>query len=164
VFFSAPLEYLKIQLQIDKSRYGSVYKTARRIIDAKGPLGIYKGFCAHFNRDVISYGVYFWCYFKFMDMFVKEDSHKLLAFSAGGVAGIVSWLNCYPFDPIKTLIQTTDGRTLTQYQAYQIIVRERGFRGLFRGINPVLFKAFFVHSTVFYTNGLFRVYFGKYKV
>jgi solute carrier family 25 carnitine/acylcarnitine transporter 20/29 len=158
------LEYIKIQLQIDKSPNGSAYEIVRKVINSKGVTGMYKGFWAHFNRDVISYGVYFYCYFKFIDLFVKDDS-RVLAFCAGGIAGIVSWLNCYPFDPIKTLIQTTNNdKTLTQYQAYKIIVNERGVKGLFRGINPVLFRAFFVHSIVFYTNGLFRKYFAKYKI
>jgi solute carrier family 25 carnitine/acylcarnitine transporter 20/29 len=154
------MEFLKIQLQIDKGNCDSMFSIARRLIETKGILALYKGFWAQFNRDVISYGVYFWCYFRFKDYFVGEEDRF---FCAGGVAGVVSWLNCYPFDPIKTLIQTTGGeKTLTQYQAYRIIVNERGFLGLFKGINPVLLRAFFVHSTIFYSNEYFRNYLTKF--
>ena len=120
---------------------------------------MYKGFCVTFNRDVISYGVYFWTYYSLKDYLINTGIHnKLYLFIAGGFAGILSWLNCYPFDPIKTLIITSEEH-ITQYRAFKIIMKEKGVRGLFVGINPVILRAFIVHSTIFRVNEICRDFF-----
>jgi len=36
---------------------------------------------------------------------------------SGGTAGVISWLVCFPFDIIKTVIQTSEGVPLTIRQA-----------------------------------------------
>ncbi len=139
-----PSENIKIKLQINKKEHGSVFKIGKEVLSQNGLLGLYKGFWVTFNRDVISYGVYFWVYYRMKDFL--SDNGKLTSlnlFIAGGLAGVISWFNCYPFKYIYNL---------------------SGVRGLFVGVNPVLIRAFLVHSTVFRVNEICRDFFNLYLI
>ena len=64
---------------------------------------------------------------------------------AGGTAGTMSWILNYPFDVVKTKIQS-DSLERPQFRGimdcFTKTVRQEGFKGLFRGISPCLLRAF----------------------
>ena len=74
---------------------------------------------------------------------------------AGGFTGVISWLITYPFDTLKTIIQTSNKKvTLTQMEAYKILSKETNSRimSLYKGLFPTLVRAFFTNAVIFYTN------------
>ena len=84
---------------------------------------------------------------------------------AGGLAGVATWFISYPFDTLKTIIQTYEGgsKSLTQIEAYRKVARDSNtlILGLFKGLSPTLIRAFFVNAVIFYTNDLCHEIFDK---
>lgn len=156
-----PTDLIKIQMQNDRSKFNSLFKVGGDIYKDKGIKGLYKGFFATLNRDFYSYGAYFYVYFALTEHWERNNNlTEFKKFFAGGLGGIISWLICYPFDPIKTLIQTTYGeKTMTQMEAIRYIREKHGLIGFMRGINSVLVMSFFRHGVIFYTNDLCLKYF-----
>lgn len=163
ILVATPSELLKIQMQVEHKKI-PMLKLAKEIYQIRGIRGLYKGLFVHLNRDLISYGVYFYVYFTLKDYLIsKHQVTSFNLFSIGGLAGVISWIVCYPFDPVKTLIQTQQGEhTLTQFEAYKIIKNKHGNIGFFKGINPVLVRAYFVHGVIFYINELCDKFFYLY--
>jgi len=66
---------------------------------------------------------------------------------SGGIAGITAWLAIYPLDLIKSKIQTN---LTTQYlpghrgilQCSKQVLKDAGFKGLFKGLMPALIRSF----------------------
>ncbi len=56
-------------------------------------------------REGIGFPVYYQTYY-----YCKEK-HQMSSFSAGGLSGLLSWTACYPFDTIKTRIQSGHSKT-----------------------------------------------------
>lgn len=76
-------------------------------------MGLYKGMCPLFMRDVPSWGVYFWSYELLKEKFAFENQNRpnselLVSMVCGGIAGQLSWIVSYPFDIVKSVIQTSD--------------------------------------------------------
>lgn len=72
---------------------------------------------------------------------------------AGGLAGVASWVFCYPLDVLKTRIQ---GQTQSSSRKYNGIVdclsksvREEGYRVLWRGLGTAVARAFVVNGAIF---------------
>ena len=72
---------------------------------------------------------------------------------AGGCSGALTWALIYPFDVIKTRIQTTSMQTPPSQRRmsfiYRSIVNQHGWRYLFRGLGITLFRAFPVNGIIF---------------
>jgi hypothetical protein len=159
-----PLELIKMRMQSDlNNKYNSISILASDIYKTKGLKGFYKGYAVTLNRDFYSYGSYFYAYFALKEYWERQGTlNSFKMFFAGGVAGVVSWVFCYPFDPMKTLIQTSEGnKTITQREAYLYIKHNHGIAGFFRGMSPVLLKAFIQHGVVFKTTEVIRNFFKK---
>jgi solute carrier family 25 carnitine/acylcarnitine transporter 20/29 len=154
---TTPMELIKIKMQSSREATGGLMSIGKDILKKEGLQGLFRGFCAMFNRDVLAYGAYFYTYFAMRDYFLNHNllDNKTLFF-AGGTAGIVSWVFSYPFDPVKTLIQTNTQFKITQMQAFRYLFTKYGVRGLFTGLTPVLIRTFFVNGVVFCVNDKFR--------
>lgn len=89
----------------------------------EGVRGLFRGFWVTFWRDLPSWAAYFWAYelFKLHGGVTETErsgqslsnNQILMKMGAGGLAGVISWLVCFPFDIVKTVIQTSEGRPLT---------------------------------------------------
>jgi solute carrier family 25 carnitine/acylcarnitine transporter 20/29 len=72
----------------------------------------------------------------------------------GGLAGISCWIFSYPQDLIKTHLQVEDNvykenKFLKDggfFECGKEIYRKAGFKGLFRGIEPCLIRAFVANA------------------
>lgn len=121
-------------------------------------------------REVPAFGGYFALYDIFKDslssFFAKRagitekemaaQNHSALWASsalAGGTTGALTWVIIYPFDIIKTRIQTAPMDTpLEKRRLFHVgreIVRKEGVSALFRGLNITIIRAFPVNAIVF---------------
>ncbi len=151
-----PLELLKIRIQADKTKFNSFFQMTKQIYQCEGVKGLYKGYVVTVNRDFYSYGAYFYIYYGLKEHWENKNSlTNFKMFIAGGLAGVISWIICYPFDPMKTIIQSKTIK-VSQKEAYEIIKYREGWMGFFRGMSPVLAKAFVQHGIVFFTTDFLR--------
>mmetsp|Transcript_52577 Transcript_52577/g.151589 ORF Transcript_52577/g.151589 Transcript_52577/m.151589 type:complete len:329 (+) Transcript_52577:114-1100(+) len=171
-----PMEHLKCRLQVQhgKGAADNLYKgpvqAARSIVSGYGFRGLYRGWCVTAWREVPAFGGYFALYDFFKDnltsffaqqsgMTEKEmasQNHSYLWASsalAGGTTGALTWAVIYPFDIIKTRIQTAPMETPIEKRRIVTIARNiiqnEGVGALFRGLNVTVIRAFPVNGIIF---------------
>jgi solute carrier family 25 carnitine/acylcarnitine transporter 20/29 len=96
-----------------------------------------------------------------------KSNPGLLTLIAGGMAGSSSWIIVYPFDVIKSHIQSTpainsDGvivKPLSGIQTAKLLYRKYGYSVFTRGMGITVGRAFPVNALVFYFNEHFRNHF-----
>ncbi|KAL2462684.1 Mitochondrial arginine transporter BAC2 [Forsythia ovata] len=164
----SPVELVKIRLQLqsnnthEKNKQSGNYKgsadIAGSIIRTEGWRGIYRGFTITVLRDAPSYGIYFWTY-----EFMRENLHKgcrktgqesfRTMLTAGGLAGVASWICCYPLDVIKTRIQaqsySSQPKSMGIGECFRRSVKEEGYSFLWRGLGTTVARAFIVNGVIF---------------
>lgn len=78
-------------------------------------------------------------------------SYKIALY--GGLAGEVLWLSSYPFDVIKSKMQTDGFGTAQKYRSmrdcFGQVWRAEGARGFWKGIGPTLLRAMPVSAGTF---------------
>ncbi|XP_076653611.1 mitochondrial carnitine/acylcarnitine carrier protein-like [Halictus rubicundus] len=144
---TVPAERIKclLQLQTNRSVYNGFMDCGIKLWKEGGIRNLYIGTCATFLRDVPSTGLYFCSYEEIMRSLTHEsDNVTWQPLLAGGCAGVVNWIVSMPFDTLKSKLQTS---TLGDYprgmrSVYPVITKRDGFAGLYRGITPVLIRAF----------------------
>ena len=178
-----PMEHVKCRLQTQHRKGSINYKykgpiqATRSIIHEFGVQRLYQGWCCTLWREVPAFGLYFSMYDYLKDQAneylannmnvihntqlspssgtpTRDHSHTWLASAfAGGCAGCFTWVIIYPFDIIKTRIQTAPLSTpLNQLTIMKIgsdIVQQHGIKYLFRGLGVTLMRAFPVNGTIF---------------
>ncbi|KMZ65787.1 Mitochondrial carrier protein [Zostera marina] len=156
----SPVELVKIRLQLQPQanfRQGPI-SMAKSIIRTEGLRGIYRGLTITTLRDAPAHGVYFWTY-----EFTREHLHpgcrkqgkESLATMvlAGGLAGVTSWICCYPLDVVKSRLQAQSEKGGMKYHGVidciRKSVREEGHQVLFRGLGTAVGRAFVVNGAIF---------------
>ncbi|RRT45037.1 hypothetical protein B296_00035798, partial [Ensete ventricosum] len=162
----SPVELVKIKLQLQMTgnrggRIGPI-SVAKEIVKKEGMKGIYRGLWITVLRDAPSHGVYFWTY-----EYAREQLHpgcrKTCQESlgtmlvAGGLAGVASWICCYPLDVVKSRLQAQSkpqtGQPPPKYlgivDCIRTSVREEGVAVLFRGMGTAVARAFVVNGAIF---------------
>ncbi|CAA0839073.1 Mitochondrial arginine transporter BAC2 [Striga hermonthica] len=153
-----PIELIKIRLQLQRKTENNINQSGlldvtRNILKKQGWRGMYHGLCITLLRDTPSHGVYFWTY-----EFAREQIHPgcrkngqesfaTMLFS-GGLAGVTSWISCYPFDVLKTRIQA-QSKYCGVFDSFKRCVEQDGYCVLWRGIWMTLSRAFIVNGAVF---------------
>lgn len=121
---------------------------------AGGVAGLYRGIGITLARDAPSFASYFLAY-EGAKRIAAEWSAKpesmltpaeLLV--CGGLAGFGAWLPCIPQDVLKSRIQSSP-TPIGIRQAFEQLIAESGFRGLFRGIGPTMLRAFPANAATF---------------
>ncbi|KAI8842114.1 solute carrier family 25 member 45 [Chytridium lagenaria] len=159
-FFSCPMELVKIRLQNQHTTSNGVFLCCHRIYATHGYRGFYKGLHATLLRETPSYGVYFVTFELLANGFQDLGGNKYPSMGlllAGGFAGVAGWLSTYPFDVIKTRIQTGAIVESTGICLQIIsISKKEGFRSLFSGLGPTIVRAFPTNAATFYTVALIK--------
>lgn len=147
-----PGERVKCLLQIQSNgkdrKYAGPWDCAKQLYKSGGIRSIYKGTFATLLRDVPCTGAYFFSYELLLDRFSapgqkRESLHPLKVFVAGGCAGIFNWVVAIAPDTLKSRLQTSpEGKYTGIIQVYRDMVRTEGHRALFKGLTPVLLRAF----------------------
>lgn len=159
----SPMELIKIRLQMQGEGKSSAFQQAlsyhskfeyvtptdciRKIYKYEnGFRGVFKGMYLTLWREVPSFGFYFASYYYLCDKLgaiYNGDIKIMRLLFCGGVAGIISWVSTYPFDVIKTRVQSDHkglykGSIDCARRSYQ----HEGFTVFFRGMNATLIRAF----------------------
>lgn len=157
---TTPTELIKcrLQSQYDDSKrkmYKSSLQCVKRIVREDGVKGLFRGGYSTLLREVPGYAGQFLAWEALKDFFTSKYGefnllHKTIA---GGMAGIACWMCSYPQDIIKTRLQCEYGRTSSldggfSRVAKDILIRQ-GVRGLWQGLAPCLFRAFYANALCF---------------
>ncbi|OIW17139.1 hypothetical protein TanjilG_21116 [Lupinus angustifolius] len=180
-FLISPVELVKIQVQLrgicgtklppSRSCKGPI-RVVQNIWKNEGLVGMYRGLFITMIRDAPSHGVYFWTY-----EYMKEQLHPgcrkncdeslNTMLVAGGLAGVTSWVFCYPFDVVKTRLQAQTPSSLKYkgiFDCFAKIVREEGHAALWRGVETAVARAFVVNGAIFAAyEATLRIMFNNYN-
>ncbi|KAJ3324955.1 hypothetical protein HDV06_005543 [Boothiomyces sp. JEL0866] len=153
--FSAPIEFIKVQRQLEGTKLGkNTFEWARYIYKNYGLFGFYKGFPLHFLRDLFGTGCYFTIYesFKYTSMQFLQPG-PMVHLIGGGIAGTLSWIVLFPIDLCKSIMQREALKPHPQYHSVLEFIKLRysheGILGFYRGISPQLIRSFPVHGINF---------------
>ncbi|KAL6874694.1 hypothetical protein ACP4OV_013359 [Aristida adscensionis] len=162
----SPVELVKIRLQLEAAghkrrrpagHHGPV-DMARDILRREGLRGIYRGLTVTALRDAPAHGVYFWTYEYARERLhpgCRRNGDESLAtmLVAGGLAGVASWVCCYPLDVVKSRLQAQQPAFPARYRGvvdcFRRSVREEGLPVLWRGLGTAVARAFVVNGAIF---------------
>ncbi|EPS94884.1 hypothetical protein FOMPIDRAFT_1026003 [Fomitopsis schrenkii] len=170
---TSPAELIKTQqqlMQVAASRTStlsssgdlSAYAVTQRILRQYGIRGLFRGITATALRD-IGYGTYFGAYEATVRYWPRTASQNatgktpwLATLAAGGLAGIAGWVATFPFDVIKTRVQSTFSKSLANpyrntWSTAVASYRTEGLPVFFRGLAPTLIRAIPVNMVTFTT-------------
>lgn len=152
-----PLDLVRTRLTVQSSDYyRGIMHCLSRIVQEEGPLGLYKGLGMSLFVSVPSLAISFSVYGTIKHSLVSADrpfaslvtgtaQHKSLSTYgsclAGAASGITASLILFPADVIRRRMQVrTEGRNRRVLKEFLRIIRNEGFRGLYRGILPEVLK------------------------
>ncbi|KAI0685233.1 carnitine/acyl carnitine carrier [Cytidiella melzeri] len=182
---TSPTELIKIQQQSIITPPGltapTVQQVALDIWRRRGIRGIFRGIAPTAIRET-GYGAYFGVYEAILMYLSRrrptlsdEDTIEIVHTAlpgevaaskirhsypslllAGGMAGVASWVVTFPFDVIKTRVQsslttTADNPYRNMLSTIVTSYREEGFRVFFHGLKPTLIRAIPVNMVTFAT-------------
>ncbi|KAI1759462.1 mitochondrial carrier [Hypoxylon sp. FL1150] len=161
---SGPIEHVRIRLQTQPHGAARLYSgpldCVRKLAAHEGVLrGLYRGEAVTIYREAAAYGMWFLTFEYLMNADAarnKLQRSEIPAYKValyGGLAGEALWLASYPFDVVKSKMQT-DGfgkemRYKTMRDCFAQTWRAEGMRGFWRGIGPTLFRAMPVSAGTF---------------
>lgn len=163
---SGPIEHVRIRLQAQPHGAGRLYSgpidCVSKLASQGGTLrGIYRGQAVTLIREAQAYGAWFMAFEFMMNQDAKrnnvkrEDLSKAKIAIYGGLAGEVLWLSSYPFDVIKSKMQTDGFGAQQKYSTMRDCFKKtyaiEGLGGFWKGIGPTLLRAMPVSAGTFLT-------------
>ncbi|KAI1495746.1 mitochondrial carrier domain-containing protein [Biscogniauxia marginata] len=161
---SGPIEHVRIRLQTQPHGASRLYAgplDCVRKLSARGGVlgGLYRGEAVTVLREAQAYGVWFLAFEWMMNADAARNrvdrrdvpSYKVALY--GGLAGEALWLGSYPFDVVKSKMQTDgfgkDMRYRSMRDCFAQIWRAEGARGFWKGLGPTLLRAMPVSAGTF---------------
>ncbi|OKL59107.1 hypothetical protein UA08_05600 [Talaromyces atroroseus] len=163
---SGPIEHVRIRLQAQPHGAGKLYNgpidCVRKISAHNGVLrGLYRGEVVTIFREAQAYGMWFLAFEYLMNQDAKrnnikrEDISSIKVATYGGLAGEALWLFSYPFDVVKSKMQTDGFGAEQKYKSmtdcFKKTLATEGYAGFWRGIGPTLLRAMPVSAGTFAT-------------
>ncbi|KAJ5224908.1 uncharacterized protein N7469_008411 [Penicillium citrinum] len=161
---SGPIEHIRIRLQAQPHGAGRLYDgpidCIRKLSAHNGAMrGLYRGQAVTILREAQAYGSWFMAFEYMMNQDAKrnninrEDISAVKVATYGGLAGEALWLSSYPFDVIKSKMQT-DGfganqKFTSMRDCFAKTYAVEGFGGFWKGIGPTLLRAMPVSAGTF---------------
>lgn len=163
---SSPIEHIRIRLQTQPHGAGRLYSGPLDCISKLSrspsiPLGLYRGTSVTLLREAQAYGFWFLTFEYLMNQDAKRNNYarkdiatwKIAAY--GGLAGEMLWISSYPFDVIKSKMQTDGFGSEQKYRSmrdcFAQTMRQEGMMGFWRGVGPTLLRAMPVSAGTFAT-------------
>jgi len=147
---TAPLERIKVLLQVFPGKFSGQTDCLSYIIRTEGYRGLFRGSLLTLARDVPAFCSYFATYETLRTMVRREDGRVGVLDTAliGGVSGVIGWAVEIPFDNIKNRHQVCLGKRSVS-QTINGIIAEGGLRQLYRGSGVILVRAFPTNAATF---------------
>ncbi|MCJ1311022.1 hypothetical protein MMC25_004692 [Agyrium rufum] len=160
---SGPIEHVRIRLQTQPHNpriYSGPGDCIRQLVAHNGVFnGLYRGQTVTVLREAQAYGVWFATFEALMNRDVERNGVKREEISSwkvafyGGLAGEALWIASYPFDVVKSKMQTDGFGKDMKFASMSDCVRRtwkgEGFRGFWKGIGPTLLRAMPVSAGTF---------------
>ena len=159
-----PLELIKCNQQINfqgkTKKENRFFQKAQHIYRKQGAFGFFRGSIVTINRDVFSTGLYFSIFYTFKDYY-KKKNFEFNSFQkgiSGAFSGLICWVVTYPFDTIKTIIQTASFKSKQPKQTdlFKKFYKENGIAGLYIGASPSLIYSLAFSSLMFIFFEIFK--------
>ncbi|KAK4192190.1 mitochondrial carrier domain-containing protein [Podospora australis] len=162
---SGPIEHVRIRLQTQPHGAARLYSgpldCVRKLSQQGGGVlgGLYRGEAVTIIREAQAYGLWFLAFEWLMNADAARNkierkdvpSYKVAFY--GGLAGEALWLGSYPFDVVKSKMQTdgfgADQKYKTMRDCFAQVWRAEGMRGFWKGIGPTLLRAMPVSAGTF---------------
>ncbi|KAK4653674.1 carrier protein ymc1 [Podospora pseudocomata] len=162
---SGPIEHVRIRLQTQPHGPARLYSgpldCVRQLVRQGGVThGLYRGQAVTLIREAQAYGLWFLSFEWLMNSDAKRNrvdrkeipSWKVALY--GGLAGEALWLGSYPFDVVKSKMQTDGfGQGQQRYRnmrhCFAQVWRQEGMRGFWKGLGPTLLRAMPVSAGTF---------------
>ncbi|KAK4203508.1 putative mitochondrial carrier [Triangularia verruculosa] len=161
---SGPIEHVRIRLQTQPHGPSRLYSgpldCVSKLVKQGGLAGgLYRGQTVTVIREAQAYGLWFLAFEWLMNSDAKRNkierkevpSWKVAVY--GGLAGEVLWLGSYPFDVVKSKMQTdgfgTEKRYKNMRDCFGQVWRREGVRGFWKGLGPTLLRAMPVSAGTF---------------
>jgi solute carrier family 25 carnitine/acylcarnitine transporter 20/29 len=161
---SGPIEHVRIRMQTQPHGAARLYSgpldCVHKLSAHEGVLkGLYRGEAVTVLREAQAYGMWFLTFEYLMNADAtrnkierKEVPSWKVAFY-GGLAGEALWLGSYPFDVVKSKMQTDGFGAAMKYKSmrdcFAQTYRGEGLRGFWKGIAPTLLRAMPVSAGTF---------------
>ena len=123
--------------------------------------GLYRGTAVTYLREAQAYGVWFLAFEYLMNADAKRNGVKREEISTpkvalyGGLAGEALWISSYPFDVVKSKMQSDGFGAEQKYRSMRDCFgktwRAEGLGGFWKGIGPTLLRAMPVSAGTFAT-------------
>jgi solute carrier family 25 carnitine/acylcarnitine transporter 20/29 len=152
---STPTDLVKIRAQLAHSNNMDSFTIIKSIVNQNQPHRLTKSIGAFYKGNVSNLareGVFTMVYLGFYDFlktplenYFKLSSSSELAFIIGvsSFTGALAWIASYPFDTIKTVVQSSDKNTT---QAVKYIYKSGGWKSFYRGCFASTGRAMLVTS------------------
>ncbi|KAH9631103.1 hypothetical protein HF086_000146 [Spodoptera exigua] len=157
VIYFVTYEQLRYRMKTNYNNFTNkeIMSALSQVVKYEGYKGLFRGLGSTLLRDVPFSGLYWTTFETTKKLFNKPDSEKntfLFNFFCGSVAGSIAALVTLPFDVVKTHQQIelgekeiyTDGkvhqRASNMKDIAHTIYTNHGFKGLFTGFLPRIFK------------------------
>lgn len=157
-----PVELIKVLQQTATAKGKDA--SLRGVWKDVGVRGLTRGLGSTMARDVPASTAWFGAYELTKAYMCKNPMapSTLEALFAGGMAGLANWLVCMPMDTVKTAIQSnTTGKKLSYSGAISQIFKSGGVPAFYRGIVPVLLRAFPANAACFATKEMAMRFFNQ---
>ncbi|KAF2018490.1 mitochondrial carrier [Aaosphaeria arxii CBS 175.79] len=163
---SSPIEHIRIRLQTQPHGAARLYNgpidCMRKLSAHEGVLrGLYRGTAVTYLREAQAYGAWFLAFEYMMNADAKrnnikrEDISTLKIAMYGGLAGEALWITSYPFDVVKSKMQSDGFGEQMKYKSMRDCFAKtwaaEGARGFWKGIGPTLLRAMPVSAGTFAT-------------
>ncbi|KAH5079524.1 hypothetical protein HBI73_168880 [Parastagonospora nodorum] len=163
---SSPIEHIRIRLQTQPHGANRLYTgpidCVRKLSAHQGVLrGVYRGTAVTYMREAQAYGVWFTTFEYLMNAdaarnnIKRDDISTLKVAMYGGLAGEMLWISSYPFDVVKSKMQSDgfgkDMKYLSMRDCFAKTYRAEGLGGFWKGIGPTLLRAMPVSAGTFAT-------------
>lgn len=155
---ACPTELVKCKLQVQSTtvQYAGPVDCFRKMVATNGwRRGLFQGFTLTFLRDVPGFAVYFVAYEAVKHALTPSNSEASVPamLAAGAVAGVLTWGLTYPFDVLKSRVQTVpDSAPASELKMLPVarkLYEEAGWYGFTRGLLTTCVRAAPVNAVTF---------------
>lgn len=161
-----PGDRIKVFMQRSGNEALGIGTAIKKIYSSSGFGGLFRGASLTMGRDLPGIVIFFTAYEQLRKVLLPQNGAPNYKFKesvsiigSGGMAGMASWCFSLPFDVIKSRLQSMDTKELKvltksnprfpSLVLLRKLLAEEGIRALYKGITPVMMRAFVANGACF---------------